>query len=94
MQRLDPLLLWSIVILPAALYGVVVALRGPRRWFQSLSLWVILYMTLLGVVFFGSLRMRAPAEPLVVLLAAVGLEDARRRIERRARGLHVVEGTR
>jgi len=68
--------------------------RGPRRWFQSLSLWIILYFTLLGVVFFGSLRMRVPIEPLVALLAALGLEDARRRVRSHARGLRVVQEAR
>lgn len=80
LRRLDPLLLWSAAIFPLALWGLVVSLRGPRRWFKSLSLWVILYFCLLTVVFFGSLRMRAPVEPLVVLYAAAAVEDVRRRL--------------
>jgi len=94
LRRVDPLLLWSIVVLPFAIYGTGIALRGPRRWFQSLSAWVILYFTVLAIVFFGSLRMRVPIEPLVVLLSALGIEDARRRLRIRARGLRVVEGRR
>jgi len=94
LARFDPLLVWSVAILPFALWGLALALRGPRRWFQSLSLWVILYFMLLAVVFFGSLRMRVPIEPLVVLFAAAGLDDARRRLRTGARGLTVVRGTR
>jgi 4-amino-4-deoxy-L-arabinose transferase-like glycosyltransferase len=93
LSRLDPLRLWSIVIFPFALWGLLLSLRGPRRWFQSLSLWVILYFCLLTVVFFGSLRMRVPVEPLVVLWSAAGMLDARRRLPGRARGLTLVQGT-
>ncbi len=94
MGRLDPLVLWSLAILPLAAWGTVLCFRGARRWFQTLSVWVIVYFTALGVVFFGSLRMRAPIEPLIALLAAVGLDDLWRRIRSRARGMRVVEGTR
>jgi 4-amino-4-deoxy-L-arabinose transferase-like glycosyltransferase len=89
-RALNPLFLWSIVILPLAMWGLALSLRGPRRWFQSLGLWVILYFTWLGVVFFGSLRMRAPIEPLVVLFAAAGLDDLGRRLRRQRSGLRVV----
>ncbi|HKQ57481.1 MAG TPA: glycosyltransferase family 39 protein [Candidatus Eisenbacteria bacterium] len=94
LRRLDPLLVWSIVTLPFALWGVVRTLRGPRRWFQSLPLLVILYFMLLAVVFFGSLRMRMPIEPLVAMLAALGVDDARRALQARARGLSVVPRSR
>jgi len=92
LRALDPLLVWSLAVLPLALWGAAVALRGPRRWFQSLGLWVILYFTALSVVFFGSLRMRLPVEPLVVLFAAAGLDDLVRRARARRRGLRVVPG--
>jgi 4-amino-4-deoxy-L-arabinose transferase-like glycosyltransferase len=78
----DPLLLWSLVMFPLALWGLVRILRGPRRWFLSLLLWVILYFNLLAVVFWGSLRMRLPIEPFLVLLVAVAAEDLRRRLRR------------
>lgn len=87
---LDPLFLWSVVVLPLALWGLGLSLGGPRRWFQSLSLWVILYFTWLGVVFFGSLRMRVPIEPLVVLFAAAGLDDLGQRLRTRRSGLRLV----
>lgn len=91
LRRLDPMLLWSVVTLPLALWGVVRSARGARRWFQSLPLLVIAYFTMIAVVFFGSLRMRVPIEPLVVLFVAVGIEGLRRR---RPRGLTLVPGGR
>lgn len=94
LQHVDPFLVWSLVMLPFAIWGALQSLRGARRWFQSLSLWVIAYFTLIAVVFFGSLRMRMPIEPLVVLLAAAGFEDARRRLRSRQRGLKVIPGGR
>ena len=94
LHRLDPLLIWSIPVLPFALWGLVRSLRNPRRWFLALPPLVVVYFTLLAVVFWGALRMRVPIEPLVLLLAAAGLEDARRRWNTRARGLRVIEGRR
>ena len=90
----DPLRIWSLAVLPFALWGLARTLRGPRRWFQSLSMWVILYFTLGALMFWGALRMRLPIEPLVVLLAAVGFDDVRRRLRGRSHGLRVVEGRR
>jgi 4-amino-4-deoxy-L-arabinose transferase-like glycosyltransferase len=90
LQVADPLLLWSVVVLPFALWGAGVALRGARRWFQSLGLWVILYFTAGATLFFGSLRMRVPIEPMVVLFAAAGLDDLLRRWRARQRGLRLV----
>jgi len=89
-RALDPLFLWSVAILPLALWGIGLSLRGPRRWFQSLSLWVLLYFTWLGMVFFGSLRMRVPIEPLVVLFAAAGLDDLGRRLRTQRSRMRVV----
>lgn len=89
-RALDPVFLWSVVVLPLALWGLGLSLGGPRRWFQSLSLCVVLYFTWLGMVFFGSLRMRAPIEPLVVLFAAAGLDDLGRRLRAQRGGLRLV----
>jgi len=94
LRRLDPLLVWSLLTLPFALWGLVRASMGGRRWFQSLPLWVIVYFSLIAVVFFGSLRMRVPVEPLVVLYVAVGLEDARRAWRARRLGFSVIPGRR
>jgi hypothetical protein len=89
---LDPFLLWSIVSLPLAAWGAVRTLRGPRRWFQSLPLLVVLHFTLIALIFFGSLRMRVPVEPMIALFIAVGVDDVRRRLRARAHGLRVMDG--
>lgn len=90
--RVDPLLLWSLAVLPFAIWGAVRALAGPRRWFQSIALATIALFTLLVIPYWGALRLRAPIEPLVVMLAAFGFEDLRRRLAPRARGLGLVRG--
>ena len=84
---LDPLFLWSVIVLPFALWGLARTLRWTRRHFQALPLLVIATFTLGAVVFWGALRMRAPAEPLVVLYAAVGLADVTWRVRVRRAGL-------
>ncbi|MGH7729673.1 MAG: ArnT family glycosyltransferase, partial [Candidatus Eiseniibacteriota bacterium] len=94
LRRLDPLLVWSVFTLPLALWGLVRAVRGGRRWFQSLPLFVIGYFTAIAVVFFGSLRMRVPIEPLVLMFVALGIDEARRALRTRARGFSVVPGGR
>ena len=93
-RRVDPLLAWSLLVLPFAAFGLARSLAGGRRWFLSLPLLVILYFTALASVFWGALRMRVPIEPLVVLYAAAGAEETRRRWMSRARGLRVIEGRR
>jgi 4-amino-4-deoxy-L-arabinose transferase-like glycosyltransferase len=93
-RRVDPLLLWSLVTLPFAIWGLGRSLYGPRRWFQSLPALVIGYFTLGAVVFWGALRMRLPVEPLIVLLVALGFDDVRRRVRARQRGFRVIEGRR
>lgn len=78
LRVIDPLLLWSALILPGAAIGIATTLRGARRLYQALPLFMILAFTLGAVVYWGSLRMRVPIEPLVVLYAAVGIEEIRR----------------
>jgi hypothetical protein len=94
LSRVDPLLAWSVLVLPFALWGAVRSLMGPRRWFQSILLAVIALFTLLAIPYWGALRLRVPIEPLVVLLAAAGFDDVRRRWMRRGRGLTVISGRR
>ena len=88
---LDPVRWWAIVLFPLALWGALRTLRGTRRWFQSLPLWVIAYFSILAMVFWGGLRPRAPIEPLIALLAAAGFEDIRRRVRSRAAGMRAVQ---
>src|SRR5207247_2171823 len=94
LRGFDPLVLWSLLTLPFALWGLVRSLQGPRRWFQALPTLVILYFSMGAVLFWGALRMRVPVEPLIALLSAVGFEDARRRWRARGSGLRVIEGRR
>lgn len=88
----DPLLLWSCVMLPLALWGVVTTLRSPRALYLSLPLLIVLAFTLGAIVYWGSLRLRVPAEPLVTVYAAAGLDALllMRRVKRS--GLKVVMG--
>jgi 4-amino-4-deoxy-L-arabinose transferase-like glycosyltransferase len=90
--RLDPLAVWSLLTLPLAAWGLVRTLRGGRRWFQSLPLLVVLHFTLIALVFFGSLRMRLPIEPLLAMLTALGADDLHRRLRARSRGFTVMAG--
>ncbi|MEO5618108.1 MAG: glycosyltransferase family 39 protein [Candidatus Eisenbacteria bacterium] len=91
-RSVDPLMVWSLVVLPFAVFGWIRSLAGARRWFLSLPALVILYFMGLAVLFWGSLRMRVPIEPLVLLYAAAGADEARRRWWKRARGFRVIEG--
>jgi 4-amino-4-deoxy-L-arabinose transferase-like glycosyltransferase len=94
LAAIDPLRIWSLLTWPFALWGMAQTLRGPRRFYQGLGLLVVLYFTALAVVFWGALRMRVPVEPMLVLFAAVGFEDARRRVRMRTRALRVIVGRR
>ena len=87
LAALDPLWWWSLVVMPFALWGVVRTLRRTRRHFQLLPLWVIATFTAGSLVFWGALRLRLPAEPLVVLYAGVGFVDALRWLRVRRSGL-------
>lgn len=90
--RLDPLAVWSALVLPLAAWGLARTLRGGRRWFQSLPLLVVIHFTLVALVFFGSLRMRLPIEPLLAIFTALGADDLHRRLRARARGFTVMTG--
>lgn len=86
----DPLLLWSLVMLPCALWGLVRTLRHSRRHFQLLPLAMIAAFTAGSLVFWGALRLRVPAEPLVLLYAAVGITELLWRFRVRRAGLELV----
>jgi hypothetical protein len=53
---------------------------------------IIATFTIYAMLFWGALRMRVPIEPLVALYAAAGLDETRRLLMSRRRGLRVVEG--
>lgn len=87
---LDPLLVWSLVTIPFAIAGLVITLRGPKRLFLALPMWIVLALSLGAVVYWGSLRLRVPAEPLVALYVAVGADALHRHWRFRRRGLALV----
>jgi 4-amino-4-deoxy-L-arabinose transferase-like glycosyltransferase len=87
----DPLLIWSLVTWPFAIGGLVVVMRGARRFYQALVPLTVLYFTLLAVVYWGALRTRIPAEPFLVLLSAAGMDAAWRWTRLRRAGLTVIE---
>jgi 4-amino-4-deoxy-L-arabinose transferase-like glycosyltransferase len=91
-RRADLFFVWSAITFPFALWGIARSLRGARRWFQSLPLLVIVSFMLIAVVLWGSPQVRLPVEPLVALFAALGLDDAHRRLRARRHGLTVVPG--
>lgn len=90
LQRLDPLLPWSIVFFPLFAWGLVRTLRGTRRLFQLLPLWVIAAATAGSLVYWGALRLRLPIEPMVTLYAAAGLADVIWRVRVRRAGLALI----
>ena len=94
LQRLDPLLPWSFVFFPLAVWGLARTLRGTRRHFQLLPLWVIATSTLGTLVYWGALRLRVPIEPLVTLYAAAGVADIAWRVRMRRAGLTLVSSQR
>jgi 4-amino-4-deoxy-L-arabinose transferase-like glycosyltransferase len=83
----DPLLTWSLIMLPLALWGLVRTVRSTRRHFQLLPLWMILTFTVGSLVFWGALRLRVPAEPMLLLYAGAGATDVLRRVRMRRAGL-------
>ncbi|MCE9628042.1 MAG: glycosyltransferase family 39 protein [Candidatus Eisenbacteria bacterium] len=87
---LDPLLLWSLLVWPMALWGLVRTVRFTRRHFQLLPFWVIALFTLSTMVFWGALRMRVPVEPLVLLYAGAGIADVLWRVRMRRAGLALI----
>jgi 4-amino-4-deoxy-L-arabinose transferase-like glycosyltransferase len=86
----DPLLWWSLVLFPCAMWGLFRTLRHSRRHFQLLPLVVVAMFTVGALVFWGALRLRVPAEPMVLLYASVGLTDLARRFRARRAGLELV----
>jgi 4-amino-4-deoxy-L-arabinose transferase-like glycosyltransferase len=86
----DPLLLWSLVTWPLAAWGLVRTFRNSRRHFQLLPLWVVAVFTAGTLVFWGALRLRVPAEPMLLLYVGVGAADLVWRVRMRRAGLAVV----
>jgi hypothetical protein len=60
----------SLVLLPFFLVGLWQAIRRPRA--GGLPLAFIVGTMLVGLIFWADTRTRAPAEPFILLVAAVG----------------------
>jgi hypothetical protein len=90
LQRLDPLLPWSVLFFPLFAWGLARTLRGTRRHFQLLPLWIVAASTLGTLVYWGALRLRVPVEPLVTLYAAAGIADITWRVRVRRAGLALI----
>jgi hypothetical protein len=82
----------ALALVPLAVWGAARALMGPRRWFQSLPV-LLAALALVLAILRGDAFARAPFEPLAALLAAVGFEDARRRMRAKTHGLRVIRGS-
>ena len=87
---IDPMLLWSLIVMPFAIWGVVRTVRWTRRHFQLLPFWAIATFTAGSIVFWGALRLRVPAEPLLMLYAGVGFSDVLWRVRVRRAGLSLL----
>ncbi len=64
----DAGLLYSVVVIPLFVVGLFANLRNRRRILCLVGLVVV--HTFVALVFFGSLRMRIPIEPVIVMFAA------------------------
>jgi hypothetical protein len=79
-QRFDVGLMYSLVIFPGFVAGLALT---RRRWRELAFLYAPpLLHTGLAVVFFGSLRMRLPVEPVMALFTAAALMVLTRRAAR------------
>ena len=91
---LVPLLAWSVVVLPLALFGAYTLLASPKRLFLVLPLLTVTAFTASAVVYAGAPRMRVPVESLVALHAAVGADALWNRWRGRHRKLKLVPARR
>jgi 4-amino-4-deoxy-L-arabinose transferase-like glycosyltransferase len=80
-RLIDPLLWTYGILLPFFAFAALVALAHPRRPEAALALAVAVQASL-AVIFWGSLRMRAPVEPLIVILGLMGVAAVWRRATR------------
>ena len=70
-SRLDVGIIYSIIVIPSFILGVVVTIREYRKLFALYG--VILVHVLVAMMFYGSLRARVPIEPLIAVFAAAAL---------------------
>lgn len=84
LAAVDPLLFSWGLLLPFFAVSALFALGRPRDPAFALAA-AVLVQTMLAVVYWGSLRMRAPVEPLLVILGAAGAVAAFDRLRRLVR---------
>src|SRR5438876_67206 len=87
----DPwLTIAGALLLPFWLWGATRAATGARRLFQSVPVVIAAWFLARTLVFGTTTAARVPVEPMLALLAAVGLDDARRRARAWSHGLRVI----
>lgn len=84
----------SLVLLPFVAWGAVRTLTGPRRMFQSFAVLAVAWFLMRGLIYGAAADARIPVEPLLALLAGVGLDDLRLRLRARSHGFEVIQGRR
>ncbi len=84
----------SLVLLPFVAWGAARTLTGPRRIFQSFAVLAVMWFLVRGLIYGAAADARNPVEPLIALLAGVGLDDLRLRLRARAHGFEVIQGRR
>jgi 4-amino-4-deoxy-L-arabinose transferase-like glycosyltransferase len=71
---------YSVVVIPLFVIGLFLSLSSRRRWVFLIGL--VALHTLVSLAFHGSLRMRIPIEPVIVMFAASAISDAAARLRR------------
>jgi len=70
-SSVDVVLFFSVILMPLFVLGVILS---ARRWRALIGLYgVVVVHTLVALVFFGSLRSRAPVEPVIALFASAAV---------------------
>jgi 4-amino-4-deoxy-L-arabinose transferase-like glycosyltransferase len=80
-SKFDPGLIYSVVVLPSFLLGIVLTAKRYREVFFLYA--TVVAHVLVALVFFGSLRARLPIEPVIAILAAGGMVWVAARVRRR-----------
>ena len=77
-----------------AAWGVLRAMSGQRRWYQSLPFIALVVLMLSGLTGNEPFRARLAFEPLLALLAGFGALSAQRSVQLSLRGMRVVREVR
>jgi hypothetical protein len=67
-SSIDVGFVYSIVVIPLFVFGFILSIRSRRRWVYLTGL--IVAHTFVTLIFHGSLRMRIPIEPIILMFAA------------------------